>query len=97
MKNQLTKRQQTCWALVIAVLLQALFYIPVANGLDPIDQWGISVLAYWGGASIILWRRWQSPTKTDIVVLCFGYLLLELLITPVVAHSVWKGLSRISP
>ncbi len=35
---------------------------------------GIALVAFWSGAALLIWRRPQSPTRTDIALLRFGYL-----------------------
>jgi hypothetical protein len=40
---------------------------------------GIALLAFWGAAAVLIWRRPQSPTRLDIVLLRFGYLPLLVL------------------
>jgi hypothetical protein len=40
---------------------------------------GIALVAFWGGATLLIWRRPQSPTRTDIELLRFGYLPLVVI------------------
>jgi hypothetical protein len=40
---------------------------------------GIALVAFWGGAAVLLWRRPQSPTRVDIQLLRFGYLPLVIM------------------
>jgi hypothetical protein len=37
---------------------------------------GIALVAFWGGAAVLIWRKPRSPTRTDIQLLRFGYLPL---------------------
>jgi hypothetical protein len=37
---------------------------------------GIALVAFWGGAAVLIWRRPQSPSRVDIELIRFGYLPL---------------------
>src|SRR5689334_1079753 len=50
---------------------------------------GIALLAFWGGATVLICRRPQSPTKTDIELIRFGYLPLVVLAFFLV-HLIWS-------
>jgi hypothetical protein len=50
---------------------------------------GIALIAFWGGATVLIWRRPQSPTKTDIELIRFGYLPLAVLAFFLV-HFIWS-------
>ena len=49
---------------------------------------GIALVAFWGGAALLIWRRPQSPTRTDIELLRFGYLPL-VVIAFFLVHFIW--------
>lgn len=49
---------------------------------------GIALVAFWGGAAVLIWRRPQSPTRTDIELLRFGYLPL-VVIAFLLVHLIW--------
>jgi hypothetical protein len=49
---------------------------------------GIALVAFWGGAAVLIWRRPHSPTKTDTELLRFGYLPLVVLAFFLV-HFIW--------
>ncbi len=50
---------------------------------------GIALVAFWGGAAVLIWRRPLSPTKTDIWLIRFGYLPLVVLAFFLV-HFIWN-------
>lgn len=50
---------------------------------------GIALIAFWVGATALIWRRPQSPTKTDIELIRFGYLPLAVLAFFLV-HFIWS-------
>lgn len=49
---------------------------------------GIALIAFWGGAAVLIWRRPQSPTRTDIQLLRFGYLPL-VVVAFFLVHFIW--------
>ena len=49
---------------------------------------GAALLAFWGGAAVLIWRRPQSPSKIDIRLLRFGYLPV-LIFAGIVIRLVW--------
>jgi hypothetical protein len=36
----------------------------------------IAMIAFWVGAAVLIWRRPQSPTKTDLALIQGGYLVV---------------------
>ena len=50
---------------------------------------GIALVAFWGGATVLIWRHPRSPTKTDIALIRFGYLPLVVLAWFLV-HAIWS-------
>jgi hypothetical protein len=34
---------------------------------------GIALLAFWGGAVVLIWRHPQSPSRLDVELIRFGY------------------------
>jgi len=74
-----------------AVALQALLGLLSALILDggtTARICGIALVAFWGGAAVVIWRRPRSPTRTDIELLRFGYLPL-LVIAFLFVHFIW--------
>ena len=49
---------------------------------------GIALVAFWGGAALLIWRRPQSPTRTDIQLLRFGFLPL-VVVASFLVHFIW--------
>jgi len=49
---------------------------------------GAALLAFWGGAAVLIWRRPQTPTKTDLQLLRFGYLPI-VIFAGVVIRFAW--------
>jgi len=49
---------------------------------------GIALVAFWGGAAVLISRRPHSPTRTDIELLRFGYLPLAV-IAFLLVHFIW--------
>jgi hypothetical protein len=35
---------------------------------------GIALVAFWGGAAVLIWRHCQSPSRADLWLIRFGYL-----------------------
>jgi len=55
-----------------------------------LQVWAFSMGAFWGGCAIVLGRRWKSPTKADLMVIRWGFLVLCLLVTPALSGLVWR-------
>ena len=49
---------------------------------------GIALLAFWGGAAVLICRRPLSPTRIDIELIRFGYLPV-IALTFFVANYAW--------
>ena len=49
---------------------------------------GIALVAFWVGVAVLIWRRPQSPTRTDIELVRFGYLPL-MGIAFFLVHFIW--------
>ena len=50
---------------------------------------GIALIAFWGGAAVLIWRRPQAPTRTDLKLLRFGY-LPAVFTAFFLVHFVWS-------
>lgn len=35
---------------------------------------GIALISFWGGAIVVIWRRPQAPTRSDMALIQFGSL-----------------------
>jgi hypothetical protein len=74
-----------------AVGFQVLLGLPcllILDGGTTARICGIALVAFWGGATVLIWRHPQSPTKTDIELIRFGYLPLAVLAFCLV-HFIW--------
>lgn len=75
-----------------AVALQVvigLFSLMILDGGTTAQICGIALVAFWGGAVVLIWRRPQSPTQTDLALIRFGYLPLTMLAF-FLAHFIWS-------
>ncbi len=75
-------------AVALQVLL-GLLSLLILDGGTTARICGIALVAFWGGATVLIWRRPHFPTKTDIVLLRFGYLPLVVLAFFLV-HFIWR-------
>jgi hypothetical protein len=51
---------------------------------------GASLLAFWGGAVVLIWRHPHAPSKMDLELIRFGYLPV-VVIASVVIHLAWAA------
>ena len=49
---------------------------------------GIALVAFWSGSALLIWRRPQSPTRSDIELIRFGYLPL-VVVAFFLVHFIW--------
>ena len=74
-----------------AVGLQVLlgfFSLLILDGGTTARVCGIALVAFWVGVAVLIWRRPQSPTRTDIELVRFGYLPL-MVIAFFLVHFIW--------
>ena len=71
---------------VILGLLSAL----VLDGGDCRHICGAALVAFWGGAAVLVWRHPRDPTKTDLQLVRFGFLPV-LVIAFAIIHAVWRA------
>ena len=74
-----------------AVALQAilgLLSLLILDGGTTARICGIALVAFWGGTVVLIWRRPQSPTKTDVELIRFGYLPL-VVVAFFLVHFIW--------
>ena len=74
-------------AICLQVLLGILSLL-ILDGGTTARICGIALVACWGGAAVLIWRRPQSPTRTDVVLLRFGYLPV-VVIAFFLVHFIW--------
>ena len=78
-------------AIYEAVALQILFGLlglMILDGGGIAQICGIALVAFWGGAVVLIWRHPQSPSRADIECIRFGYLPL-IIISYFLACWVW--------
>ena len=65
-----------------AVALQmmlGLLAVLIMDGGGIAQIFGIALLAFWGGAIVLIWRRPQLPSRLDIKLIRFGYFPVVLI------------------
>lgn len=75
-----------------AVALQIVVGIVGMLAIDPVgiaQICGIALLAFWGGAAVLIFRHPQSPTKIDLQLIRLGYLPV-VVIAFFLSVLVWK-------
>lgn len=75
-----------------ALVLQAvlgLLSLMILDGGTTARICGIALVAFWGGATVLIWRRPHSPAKMDIELLRFGYLPL-VVVAFFLVHFIWN-------
>lgn len=60
-------------------VLLGLLSLLILDGGTTAHICGIAVVAFWGGAAVLIWRRPQAPTRMDIQLVRFGYLPLVVI------------------
>lgn len=75
-------------AVALQVLLGLLSGL-ILDGGDTAHICGVALIAFWSGATVLIWRHPQSPSRLDIELLRFGYLPLVVL-TFFVTHTIWS-------
>jgi hypothetical protein len=78
-------------AIYEAVALQILFGllgVMILDGGRIAQICGMALIAFWGGAAVLIWRHPQSPSRTDIECIRFGYLPL-IFISAFLSGAVW--------
>lgn len=60
----------------------------ILDGGETAQVCGAALLAFWGGAAVLIWRHPQTPSKLDLSLLRLGYLPLVLFAGAVI-HFVW--------
>jgi len=76
-------------AVVLQVIL-GILSLMILDGGDCARICGAALLAFWGGAVVLIWRHPHTPTKTDLELVRFGYLPV-VVIAFVVIRLVWAA------
>lgn len=74
-------------ALVIQIVIGILSAMILDGGLCA-QICGVALLAFWGGAAVLIWRRPQSPSEVDVFLIRFGYFAV-IFIAGVLIPIVW--------
>jgi hypothetical protein len=69
--------------------LIGLLSLMILDGGETAQICGAALLAFWGGAAVLIWRRPQTPSRIDIQLLRFGYLPLVVSAGGMI-HFVWR-------
>ena len=59
-----------------AVAIQIVVGIVGLLMIDPVgiaQIFGIALVAFWGGAAVLIWRHRESPSRLDLELIRFGY------------------------
>jgi hypothetical protein len=74
-------------AVAIQVILSLLSLL-ILDGGAVAQICGIALVAFWGGAAVLIWRHPQSPSRLDLSLIRIGYLPV-VAITLFLAYWVW--------
>ena len=75
-----------------AVVIQIIVGLCGLLAIDPVgiaQVFGIVLLAFWGGVAVLIFRHPQTPTKTDLLFISFGYLPI-IVLAFFMSVGVWK-------
>jgi hypothetical protein len=78
-------------ALILQIVLGILSAMILDGGVCA-QICGVALLAFWAGAAVLIYRRSQSPTEIDILLIRFGYipvLIIAGVLIPMIWH--WRG------
>jgi len=83
-----TKYDRAIYEAVALQVLFGLFGLMILDGGGIAQICGIALVAFWGGAAVLIWRHPQSPSRADIELIRFGYLPL-IIISVFLSGAVW--------
>jgi hypothetical protein len=75
-----------------AVIPQVIVLVLTALNLDfgrSFRVCAIAALGYWATVAMMMWRRRQSPTRSDLIFLRYGFWFL-ILLTSIAVPIVWR-------
>lgn len=75
-----------------AVVLQVVFgglSLLILDGGDSARICGVALLAFWSGVFVLICRHPRHPSKLDLELIRWGYVLV-LVLALVVVHLAWK-------
>jgi hypothetical protein len=88
--HSLSKDYQS--ALKVALLLQIIIGLGAAIAIDggmTFDMWWRSMAAYYGCYAVMVFRRPNTPTKVDLFLVKWGFVLLIPFI-PIISVYMWR-------
>jgi hypothetical protein len=65
-------------ALAVQVII-AILSLMILDGGQVAQICGVALVAFWGGVSVLIYRRPHTPSRTDLQVIRFGYLPVVVL------------------
>jgi hypothetical protein len=74
---------------VVLQVIVGILSLMILDGGDCARICGAALLAFWGGAVVLIWRRPVTPTKTDLELIRFGYLPV-MIIAFVIIQLAWR-------
>ena len=74
---------------VVLQVIVGILSLMILDGGDCARICGAALLAFWGGAVVLIWRRPVTPTKTDLELIRFGYLPV-VIIAFFIIQLVWR-------
>ena len=80
-----------------AVIPQVIVFVLTALNLDfgrSFRVCAIAALGYWATVAMIMWRRQQSPTRSDLIFVRYGFWFL-ILLTWIAAAIAWRLAGRV--
>ena len=75
---------------VVLQMILGILSMMILDGGDCAHICSASLLAFWGGAVVLIWRHPHTPTKTDLELIRFGYLPV-VVIAFVIIHLIWAA------
>ncbi len=94
MKLSLSKDYQS--ALKAALLLQIVTSLFAAIAIDLLfDVWWRAMAAYWGCLIVMVFRRPNTPTKRDLILVKWGFVLL-IPCTVIISGLIWRWMGVIT-
>lgn len=84
-----TKYDSPIFEAVSLQIVLSLLSLLVLDGGRVAQVFGIALVAFWGGATVLIWRHAKSPSRVDLQVIRFGYFPVLLMAFFLVA-GIWR-------
>lgn len=81
-------------ALQVSLVFQVVFGILCGLTTDGgmlVQLWFFAILAYWGGFSLMVYRRPVNPTKVDLFLIRWGFPVLLFFIGMPFSILIWRA------